>query len=343
LEVPQARNRSRSFAAIGIAEYLSHAYHLDASNRARNFFVFWRWFEMGFEDRDYNRDEVATRSGLPGFQFSSQSVILSLIVINVVVFLLDSFTAEIKYADGSTDGTHWLSRMMAIDQSKFWQVWTFLTHGFAHASLTTKVGIWHIAGNMITLWFLGRPVEQRMGRVEFLKFYPAAIVVAGFGWAIVYAIFHSGGNAFIVGASGAVSAVVVVFVFMYPKETVYLMGVLPIPAWALGVLLLVSNLFHAFDPASHIAWEAHLFGALFGLAYYKLGWKLERFQFGWLSSMFKPRSKLRVHNPDAGNEKLQEQADQILAKISAQGQDSLTSKERRIMKKYSQSLRKNRD
>ena len=60
--------------------------------------------------------------------------------------------------------------------------WTYLTHGFAHASYKSDIGIWHIAGNMITLWFLGRPVEYRLG----IKGISAdsiltAIVVSGLG------------------------------------------------------------------------------------------------------------------------------------------------------------------
>ena len=58
--------------------------------------------------------------------------------------------------------------------------------------------------------------------------------------------------------------------------------------------------------------------------------------------MFAGGPKLRVHDPDAGEEKLKAQADQILAKISDQGEASLTNKERKLLKKYSSSLRKNR-
>ena len=61
------------------------------------------------------------------------------------------------------------------------------------------------------------------------------------------------------------------------------------------------------------------------------------------SKLFKSRPKLRVHNPDSADNKLKEQADQILAKINEHGEESLTSKERRILNKYSQKLRKNRD
>ncbi len=292
---------------------------------------------MGFEDRQYSRDNDYPRRAIPGFQFNHQSIVLSLVVINVVIFLLDSFTSEVE-----PGGTHWLSKVLALDTEHPWYFWTYLTHGFAHASLTTKSGIWHIAGNMITLWFLGRPVEYRLGRTEFLKFYLISIVVAGVGWLALQLILSPGQPAFIVGASGAVSAVVVLFIFMYPHQKILLMGIIPMPAWALGVLLLVMNIMNAFDPVSHIAWEAHLIGALFGLGYYKLGWNFDRLQFGGLSRLFGPRSKLRIHNPAANDQKLKREADAILEKISQHGEESLSNKERKTLKKYSEKLRKNR-
>lgn len=292
---------------------------------------------MGFEDRQYYRDDENARRGLPGFQFGQQTIVVSLVVINVVIFLLDTFTAK------EPDGTHWLSHIMALNTEHLWYFWAYLTHGFAHASIDSDIGIWHIAGNMITLWFLGRPVEYRLGKSEFLKFYLISIVVAGFGWALMRLVFSPGQPAFIVGASGAVSAVVVLFIFMYPREKILLMGILPMPAWLLGVLLVAANILNARDPNSHIAWEAHMIGALFGLAYYKLGWNFTRLQFGDFSKSFGRRSKLRVHNPAGRDEKIQHDVDRILAKISSHGEESLNNRERKILKKYSERLRKNRD
>jgi membrane associated rhomboid family serine protease len=293
---------------------------------------------MGFEDRQYNRENDRPQGNMPGFQFGSQSIVLSLVVVNMAIFLIDAFTPKLQFGDG----TQWLSHALAIKQHSLWQVWTFLTHGFAHASMSTSTGIFHVGGNMITLWFLGRPVEQRLGRTEFLRFYLVSIVVAGLGWALVQLAFNPTGNGFIVGASGAVSAVVILFVFIYPREQVLMMGVLPVPAWLIGVLLLVMNLRYAFTPDTHIAWEAHLIGAAFGVAYFKLGWRFERFDLSGFTKLFKPKSKLRVHNPDGRLDKMKEQADAILAKISEHGEQNLTKKEQRFLKKYSQQLRQNR-
>ena len=260
-------------------------------------------------------------------------MVFLLIIINVVIFFLDMFTGEV-----GGDGTQWLSWFLAIKTDQLWQFWTLLTHGFAHASMGTQLGIFHVAGNMFTLFFLGPPVEQRLGRRGFLWFYLCSIVVGGLVWLIFGLI--SGNAGFIVGASGAVSAVVAYFIFLAPQATIQLFGVIPFKAWALGVLFLVMNMLHAFSPGSHVAWEAHLGGAAFGWACFHFGWKFASFD--KISTSFSGGPKLRVHDPDAAEAKLKEQADQLLAKISDQGEASLTNKERKLLKKYSNRLRKNR-
>ena len=45
----------------------------------------------------------------------------------------------------------------------------------------------------------------------------------------------------LIGASGGVTAVILLFVFHFPQRTILLMFVLPVPAWVLGVLLIVFN------------------------------------------------------------------------------------------------------
>ncbi len=286
---------------------------------------------MGYEDRDYYRDEGQMFGRPPSFD--KKTMVLTLIMINVGAFILDMFTGKFD-----ADGTQWLSWLMAIKTDRPWEVWTFLSHGFAHASMGTDLGIFHILGNMFTLFFLGPPVEQRLGRKGFLWFYLCSIVVGGLAWLLMSLAY--GGGGFIVGASGAVSAVVAYFIFMAPHVKIHLFGVLPVPAWGLGVFFLVMNMFHAFSPDSHVAWEAHLGGAAFGWACFHYGWKFTKF--GGISGMFSNRPKLRVHDPEATEEKLKIQADEILAKISEQGEASLTSKERKLLKKYSSRLRKNR-
>ena len=283
---------------------------------------------MGYEDRDYYREEGG-QTGFPGFRFSKQSIIFSLIVINVVIFLLDAFTPRLE------NGEHMLGELMALNTDRLWAIWTFLTYGFAHAPLDSQTSVFHVGFNMLTLFLLGQSVEQRLGGPEFLKFYLVAIVVSGIGWVLTQLAFGGGS---IVGASGAVSAVVIYFVFMAPNARLLFFGIIPTPAWVVGVLFLFMNLSTAFRMSS-VAWQAHLVGGAFGMLYYKLGWNF--------SSVKMPdvkRSKIKIHQPDGGgpDDKLQREADRILEKISQQGESSLTRRELKILNKYSKSIRKNR-
>ena len=134
---------------------------------------------MGYEDRDYYRDE--STGGIPGFQFDKRSIVMTLIIVNVVIFFVDTFTNPIKGGDGS----HWLSEFMGIKTTHLWYVWTYLTYGFAHASYDTETGVFHLIFNMITLFFFGPPLERRIGRSEFLRFYLISIIVSGLGWVLL--------------------------------------------------------------------------------------------------------------------------------------------------------------
>lgn len=299
---------------------------------------------MGFEDRDYNQYQPE-RSSWSGGSWSRYSMITFLIAINVIIFFVDSFTTDIgQLAGGPKIGVHWLGEFLSAHTQQWYFVWTWLTHGFVHAAIDSETGIMHIASNMLTLYFLGRSVEYRLGRNEFLKFYLIAIVIGFLGFLAVN-LLRGNPPASLVGASGAVSAVVVLFIFYFPKQKIYLWGILEMPAWAIGVLMLAVNLYYALSPGSGVAWEAHAAGAFFGYLYYKQRWNFSGFNLpDGLSSSFSGRSGLKIHDPDASgpNEKLRQQADAILEKINQQGEASLTSRERKTLQRYSEQIRKQR-
>ena len=287
---------------------------------------------MGFENRDYYREDEyqGGQTGLPGFRFNQQSVIFSLIVINVVIFLLDTFTPKTVGSE-----SHWLGDLLALKTDRLWAIWNFLTYGFSHAPLDSKTSIMHVGFNMLALFMLGRTVEYRLGKAEFLKFYLVAIVVSAIGWMLPRLFFGSPSS--IVGASGAVSAVVIYFVFLNPHAKLLIWGVIPTPAWIVGALFLLMNLSTAFR-STNVAWEAHLAGGAFGMLYYKLGWNFAGLQMPNLKS-----NNLKIHQPERDvDEKLQEEADRILKKISEQGESSLSRRELKTLNKYSKSIRKNR-
>lgn len=316
---------------------------------------------MGFEDRDYYRsgDFGDSPPGIPGFRFNRQSVVTSLIVVNVVLFVADMFTPALtlydllpeppadgampvvntnlgpRPADQIPTGDHWLSYLLALKADQPWAVWNLLTHGFAHASFTSELGIFHILGNMLTLFFLGPPIEQRLGRGEFLRFYLLAILVGGATWLLVQ--LATGSHGYCVGASGAVSAVVIYFIFLAPDVRLLLFGIIPMKAWMVGVLFLIMNLSYAFGN-SQIAWEAHLAGGAFGAIYFAAGLNFSKWRWPAMRS-----TRLKIHRAEVVDDRLQAEADRILAKISLEGEGSLTSKERRTLQKYSKLIRNQRN
>ena len=109
---------------------------------------------MGYEDREYYREEEQV-FGRPSF--NKKTMVFLLIMINVAIFFLDLFTSKVEGADG----TQWLSWALAIKTSQLWQFWTLLTHGFAHSSMGTDLGIFHILGNMFTLFHRRAEKKQR--------------------------------------------------------------------------------------------------------------------------------------------------------------------------------------
>jgi len=287
---------------------------------------------MGIYDRDYYREQR------PGHSLSGPRTIVGmLILINVLVFFTDGLFFSEK---------HELTAILAVRTGAlvnplYW--WQFLTYGFAHAP---PPDYWHIVGNMLVLFFLGRDVESLYGRKEFLRLYLVLLVVASVVWAVVEKL-QGHANASAVGASGAVTGIVVLYALNFPRRTLLLFFVIPMPAWVVGVLVVLSDVFGAMNPASaHIAYTAHLGGAAFAFLYQRYRWNLSRWTSGWFSRFAsRSRPKLRVHDPDQQkppDPKLSEEVDRILEKIHREGEASLTRKERRTLENASRQYQKKR-
>tara|TARA_B100000686_G_C16471446_1_gene802328 strand:- start:113 stop:877 length:765 start_codon:yes stop_codon:yes gene_type:complete len=218
-----------------------------------------------------------------------------------------------------------------------WQAWQLLSYGFVHETLQARNGFFHILFNMFGLFVFGRDVELRYGRQEMLRFYLLAIIVSGVAWLLVQILMQQPGM--LVGASGGVAAVVILYCFNFPQRRLLLMGIWPMPAYALGVLFVAIDLFGAAGAGStKVAYVAHLAGAGFASAYFLLGWNFSRLGSLPGKNLLQRKPRLKVHRPDAAD-KAEEEADKILAKIREHGEESLSKKERRIMEDYSRRMR----
>ncbi len=155
------------------------------------------------------------------------------------------------------------------------RIWTLLTSVFSHAEL------WHLLINMIVLVSFGQVMEWLMGTRRFLTFYLAAGVFASMCHCLTSALILGKMNVLALGASGALSAVVLVFALRFPKEKILVFGIIPIPALVGAIAFIGLDLWgltaQAHGGGLPIGHGAHLGGAAFGLIIW-FAWLKDRLQ-----------------------------------------------------------------
>ncbi|HSP02184.1 MAG TPA: rhomboid family intramembrane serine protease [Acidimicrobiales bacterium] len=136
----------------------------------------------------------------------------------------------------------------------------------ALASMFLHGGLMHIGGNMLYLWIFGNNIEDHLGAVRYLLFY----VVGGIAALATHVALQPDSTIPLVGASGAVAAVMGAYLVWFPNapvRTIVLLG-FPILAtikakWLLAVWFGLQFLT---SPNSGVAWAAHVGGFVFGVA-----------------------------------------------------------------------------
>jgi membrane associated rhomboid family serine protease len=242
--------------------------------------------------------------------------------------------------------------------------WTVVTYMFVHAWLA------HLAFNMFTLWMFAPRLEQEWGTRPFVLFY----LWCGVGGAIAHLIFAQ--HSAVIGASGAISGVLVAYAIRWPDEEVYLFGVIPMKSRWLILAMLGMNTIFALSPNSRIDWTAHVGGMAFGWIFLKLytAGGISRVK-GWVSAVpdepedmprAVPRGRQPTRDRSSGVDEVvarsnaialreskpiqhvprQEtpkeyaaKVNRVLDKISQQGIASLTRDERRLLEEMSRKLR----
>ncbi|WP_328317054.1 rhomboid family intramembrane serine protease [Streptomyces sp. NBC_00388] len=167
-------------------------------------------------------------------------------------------------------------------QSAYFEHWgvvpTELMSGAAAALLTPLTALFihanwlHLLGNMLFLYVFGAMAEERMGRLHFAVFY----LVSGYLALTAYALTHSGSDQTLVGASGAISAVLGAFLSLFPRARVtsifpfLLFLPLRFPAWIVLVFWFVLQWLAAGQQSGTgpgVAYTAHLVGFVIGFGY----------------------------------------------------------------------------
>lgn len=255
---------------------------------------------------------------------------------------------EIGYppATGVVEG--WFA--LKVDKVLQGQVWRLVTSAFCHSTDM----VMHIVFNMLLLVWIGRVLEQMYGSREFLLFYLGAALMGSLLFVGLELVTKSGGSA--VGASGAIMGLMMLFAIHFPRQRVYLFFAIPIEMRWLMIGLVLIDLYPSIaaltghDLHTGIAHASHLGGLFFGLAYHRLGWRLERL----LPASLQRAAPTRHRSAAAGNagpaptparEKkprptnVEKRVNELLDKISEHGMHSLTDEERAFLDKASRHYR----
>lgn len=130
----------------------------------------------------------------------------------------------------------------------------------------------HLLGNLMFLLIFGLPAERAMGPWRFL-----ALFLLGGTLANLAAVFMIGApERLIIGASGAISAVIGAYLALFPRAKLGVVVPLGLflefiraPASLLiGVWAMLQVVFAYIGPAfGAVAWSAHIVGFLFGVGY----------------------------------------------------------------------------
>lgn len=341
---------------------------------------------MGLQNRDYFRSEYESSWNGGGSGGGSEwPTVKKLLIVTIAVFVLQILStrdstpqerlSEVaentellkkQYPEASEEeisvaAQSISSKRISFVQSIFelnsakvikGQVWRVLTYAFYH----DRQSLFHILFNMLGLWWFGRTLEQMYGSREFLWFYLVAAVISGLAYVALDLATNQGGAA--IGASGSIMAVLCLFAWHFPTQTILIFFVIPLQIRWLVVIYAVFD----FSPVlmqlageggnDGIAHAAHAGGLIFGLCYGWRNWRLSsRFE-GWnqgtswrrWKSWFRRRPKLALHRPNdlTSHQSTSTRLDELLAKISEQGEASLTQEERQFLIRESERLKRQR-
>ena len=243
-------------------------------------------------------------------------VVRLLLVANFAVFVLQMVSPFVEYFG------------VFVPQYILVRPWTIITYMFLHG------GFSHIAFNMLSLWFFGPRVEDRMGSGRFAVMY----FLAGITGALLSFILMP--RAALVGASAGVFGVMLCFAHYWPHHVINIWGLIPVTARALVIVSTVIALFSGIMPSAggNIAHFAHLGG--YAGAYLYLRWiERGRHEFKQKVERVAPTTQKRIEDRQridlaAIHSVNREEVKRLLEKITADGIGALTAQERLFLSNF---------
>lgn len=260
-------------------------------------------------------------------------------------------------------GSNWLSGgggriehtlALSIGALQEGRLWTLLTHAVLHS----PGFIFHVIGNGLALFFLGRELIPLLGTRRFLGLYGAATLAGGLAWTAVHWRMGAGQH---LGSTAAIAALFVVFACFHPNQPLsfLLFFVVPVTikpkhvvsafvAFALTVLFVYELKGAPLPFDMSISSSSHLAGMLTGYVYFRFVHRARWFNPEDRAAVETPRWMRRTRKPVLATTEVaaepiapptpppsradvRAEVDRILDKINSQGFASLTPAEKRLL------------
>ena len=252
-----------------------------------------------------------------------------LVLVTLIACNIGAFVGQLVldgYRPGAVRDLLGLSEM-GVQNAYAWQ---FLTAMFMHD------GPWHLLGNTLALYLLGRDVESIIGQRNFFFLYAAGAFAGELGH-----LFLMPASTVLMGASGGVLAVLMAYATILPEMELTGTRLLAVPirikakylaygAIAVGVVLLFA------DRTGTVNHSAYLGGCAAGWLYaHLLGFGRPSFV---QRALHQRKANAERHLHMNAEQFIAEEVDPLLDKIAREGLHSLTRRERRILARGSEKL-----
>lgn len=173
-------------------------------------------------------------------------VVKVLLLINLSIFLLGILLQLIGIS---------VIGMFALYPSIGFSPYQLITHQFLHA------GLFHIAFNMLALISIGPVVEDYIGSRKFTIYY----LLCGLGSALLH-MFMINSSTPLVGASGAIYGIMLMFTILNPNDKLYFFGVIGMKAkYLVSILFAIEVCLGFMSQGDGIGHFAHVGGGLTGI------------------------------------------------------------------------------
>lgn len=171
----------------------------------------------------------------------TEILIASVVVVSVVGFASDA-----------------VQRALVLNPYRVWrgQLWRLLTAGWIHADVV------HLGLNMFVLYVFADRVRAKLGDSLFIGLYVSAVVIAYLPSTLRY---RNRPRYSSLGASGAVAAVMLSAILLYPRMKLALLFIpFPVPGAVFGALYLLYSVWRSWGSDDDVNHDAHFAGALYG-------------------------------------------------------------------------------